>query len=160
MTRGREVGIDLNSSGPVEWRVEKFPDRRSEISRGPERIARANPLIADTDTPGVDARHKRVHPHFDAQLCEIPCCARRKVFGKGRKYSRTGFDQDHAGVACVHSSEVGGECLPRNVWKSSRQLDSGRAPTNDDERQALVPLLLVVRFLGFLECEQKPSSDL
>src|SRR2546423_11045021 len=160
MARHREIGIDLNPSSTIEWCVEKFSDRRSEIAGSPERVARADLLVPNAHAVGVDARDKRVDSDLDAQLIEVASGTRREVLGKTRQYSRTCLDENHACATRVDPAKLGRQSLSRDVREGSGKLDSRWAATDNDERQILVPLLLIGRLLGVFEREQEAAPSL
>ena len=79
--------------------------------------------------------------------------------GERRQQPRPGLDQYDAGGARIDAAEVALERLPRHLGDGARHLDARGSPADNDEREELAALLVVISQLRLLESGQDAAPD-
>jgi hypothetical protein len=138
----------------------KLSERGCLVPRGPEGSARADLVVTDTDTVGLDGCNEGVRTYIDTQVCEVPRRAEREIFRKRGQNPRPSLDQNDPCTPRINASELGSERVPGDEGNGTRELDSGRAATNDYEGQIFIALPRVLALLCVLVGEEKAAADL
>ena len=135
MIGNREVGIDDDTPGAIQWDAHGGQQLGRGHAGGPDDILRGQMLAADPDTAFVNVGHAGMQAHLDAHGLQIALGALAEGRIELRQQTGITLEENNAAGGGVDMAKILLNVLGGDFAKSTGHFHAGRTPSDDYERK-------------------------